>query len=43
MEKFMAFEYISAGKIDYYVVENENHGTNIKEIEDSAVYLKSIL
>ena len=33
----------NAGKIDYYVVENENHGTNIKEIEDSAAYLKSIL
>jgi sugar phosphate isomerase/epimerase len=33
----------NAGKIDYYVVENENHGTNLKEIEDSAAYLKSIL
>ena len=28
---------------NYYVVENENHGTNLKEIEDSAIYLKSIL
>ena len=33
----------NAGKIDVYVVENENHGTNLKELEDSAVYLKSIL
>lgn len=33
----------NAGKINYYIVENENHGTNIKELEDSAVYLKSIL
>ncbi len=33
----------AAGKIDIYVVENENHGTNEKELFDSAVYLKSIL
>ncbi len=33
----------SAGKIDYYVVENENHGTNEDEIAKSVSYLKSIL
>ena len=33
----------NAGKIVYYVVENENHGTNEKELLDSAAYLKSIL
>lgn len=33
----------NAGKIDYYVVENENHGTNEKELLDSAIYLKNIL
>ena len=33
----------NAGDIKVYVVENENHGTNEKELEDSAVYLKSIL
>lgn len=33
----------NAGKINVYVVENENHGTNEKELADSAVYLKSIL
>ena len=33
----------NAGKINVYIVENENHGTNIKELEDSAIYLKSIL
>ena len=33
----------NAGKIDVYVVENENHGTNLKELEDSASYMKSIL
>lgn len=33
----------NAGKIDVYVVENENHGTNENELFESAVYLKSIL
>jgi len=33
----------NAGKINVFVVENENHGTNEKELSDSAVYLKSIL
>ncbi len=33
----------NAGKITVFVVENENHGTNEKELLDSAVYLKSIL
>ena len=33
----------NAGKINVFIVENENHGTNLKELEDSAVYLKSIL
>ncbi len=33
----------NAGKIEVYVVENENHGTNERELLDSAAYLKSIL
>lgn len=33
----------NAGKINVYVVENENHGTNEKELLESAAYLKNIL
>ncbi len=33
----------NAGKIDVFVVENENFGVNEQELIDSAVYLKSIL
>ncbi len=33
----------AAGKINVYVVENENFGKNEKELIDSALYLKSIL
>lgn len=33
----------SAGKINSFVVENENFGTNEQEIIDSALYLKTIL
>lgn len=33
----------NAGKINVFVVENENHGTNEKELLDSVAYLKKIL
>ena len=33
----------NAGKIDVYVVENENFNNNEKELIDSVAYLKSIL